>query len=284
MITRGIIITSQFGSHTDGKSMWIKGGIHATQLRQHLLYFDKIDWPRNNIIAFGDEDEEIELLQKENILNRTQINLASFSTENYGADKLKSAIQIVTFLQRNKSENEEWAIAQPTQRIILPDDLSIEQKTVEISLYKCLPTPKADTKIEEILEFKEKRSDELKKLRGALDELYLGIIASKDIPRSKNKAIQEIEQNLSDIEKVMKEKGIKHFLSSFDINLNLKDLAIGGMAGFGTGINFGMPAIGTAFGALFSSINFKVDLLKKPKNIPPKIKAYAYLHDVKKHL
>lgn len=284
MRTKGIIITSDFGSHSDGNTMWY-GGVNTSELRQHLLYFDKIHWPDEKLLGFNQTFEDQELLLKEKILIKRQVDVLRFSTKNYGAENLKALLQLSAFLQNNKNDSEEWAIAQPSNYLVLPDEHSIEQQTVEVSLYKCLPTPKADTKIEDILKFKNKRGSELQALRYALDSLYLEIINSNDIPRSKNHAIQNIELTLSDLETVLKESSIKHYLSSFDVSLNFNafNLALGGAMG-AAGITYGLPVVGTMFTSLLSFIRFKVDLFKKPKGIPDKIKDYAYAHDVMKHL
>ncbi|WP_365828072.1 DUF6236 family protein [Aeromonas media] len=54
---------------------------------------------------------------------------------------------------------------------------------IEFELYDVLPIPAVDTPFDEILEFKNKRSDELSAFRCYIDEIIENIIASKDIPR-----------------------------------------------------------------------------------------------------
>ena len=51
MDKRGIVIMTPFSF--DGTALELRGPIDPVSLRQYLLYWDKIDWPDNNMFSFG---------------------------------------------------------------------------------------------------------------------------------------------------------------------------------------------------------------------------------------
>jgi hypothetical protein len=68
MLEKGIILTPDF--NYDGSTLTIRG-LSGQTIRQALLYWDKIDFPENNIIRNGAAD--LQLLIDEGILQRTKI-------------------------------------------------------------------------------------------------------------------------------------------------------------------------------------------------------------------
>ncbi|MEX5486294.1 DUF6236 family protein [Proteus mirabilis] len=80
---------------------------------------------------------------------------------------------------------------------------------VELELYDMLPVPSADTPLDDILTFKDKRKDELIAFRCYLDEINEAIISAKDVPRAKNMQLAKLELALKDIDKTIRESGIK---------------------------------------------------------------------------
>lgn len=167
---------------------------------------------------------------------------------------------------------------------------------IEIDLYQAIPVPIADVPIEDILNFKFKRQDELMRFRHAMDGFYLSIINSKDIPREKTHKIEEIELSLHDLIAVMKESRWRIILSNRDISFNLpepselmKNIQAGSVGGALLGIMIGLPEIGAAIGAgcgvLTSFIKMKVKLEAfKPRRIPDNLQDFEYLYYAKEEL
>ena len=65
---RGIIADCVFNG--DRTSLSINGGIDPFRLRQYLMYWDKIDYPLNNIICVESTPEE-KYLEEVGVLQRT---------------------------------------------------------------------------------------------------------------------------------------------------------------------------------------------------------------------
>lgn len=74
--------------------------------------------------------------------------------------------------------------------------------------FNILPVPNMDVPIQDILEFKERRSDELRRLRGEIDDLEVRLQSAKDSVEIKGIWIEfedRLESNVADLNKVMKE-------------------------------------------------------------------------------
>lgn len=271
-------------STPDGQGIIAGGTINPIALRQYVLYWDKIDWPDNNLIHI-EPGPDINLLQKENILKRSRINIiGSFSSRNWGMAKLNSSMQTIALLENSKIPGEEWAIAQPYSKIILPTELCIEKKLLEVELYQSLPIPHADTPLEEILVFKIRRTAELKAFRHAMDKLYLDVVQAGDIPRARNHAIKDIENTLKDLNDLMRENKWNRLLSTIKAEIDITKLLLGAVAGFQIGSGINCPMSGTLSGVVLSAIKIDIKLLRTLRIIPEKLQPFYYLHYVDEEL
>lgn len=280
MTSRGIVITSPF--EFDGNMLSTKGTVDPISLRQYLIYWDKIEWPDNNLISIGGETPELLFLIDVGLIERTKIKITSFSGNIvYSMLIMQEAVLAL----RNKQEPGCWSLAQPRKVLILPDEVSEQFRTIEVELYKSIPVPIAAVALEDILKFKEQRKDELIRFRGAMDRLYLEIINSCDVPRAKTRAINEIEHNLSDLNRVFNETWKEKLLSTVKVELNIPNLATHALAGAGTAAAFGFsPAVGAAIGAMTASLKLDFSSTVRAKNLPRELLDFAYLHYIEKDL
>lgn len=88
------------------------------------------------------------------------------------------------------------------------------EKVVEFNLINSLPVPVDTTPIYEILDFKERRKDELLKLRTHLDNIYTDIINAEEMQKEYQKRITEISTNLYDLNRLFREHRIKTRIDS----------------------------------------------------------------------
>lgn len=280
MGSRGIVITTPF--EFDGNMLSTKGPIDPISLRQYLLYWDKIDWPDNNLISIGGETPELLFLIDAGLIERTVIRFASFSG-NFAYSLL--IMQEAALALRNKQEPGCWSLAQPRKQLILPDEASEKYRTIEVELYQSIPVPVAAAPIEDILEFKERRRDELISFRGIMDSPYLEVINSCDLPRAKTRTINEIEHNLSDLNRVFNETWKEKLLSTVKVELNIPNLATHALTGAGTAVVFGFsPAVGAAIGAMTAALKLDFSSTVRAKNLPRELLDFAYLHHIGKEL
>lgn len=280
MVARGIVITPRFTF--DGHKFSLQGGFDPVSLRQYLLYWDKIDWPDNNVISISGSNSEIDFLQTVGVLERTKIRFSG-TCRNAGYAML--GMQMVALERRNKKDPGAWSLAQQSELLVGPTEGTIEAHTIEIELYSALPVPSANVSLEEVLEFKLKRSDELLRFRAAMDGLYLQVAGAADIPRAKLQTMDELQAALQELNAVFGESFARRLLASIKVELNLPDFILKAVAGATSAATFGMPiAIGAAAGAIAASLKFDLTRIRKSRQIPDRLRDYAYLHHIVKEL
>tara|TARA_R110000824_G_scaffold158473_5_gene332356 strand:+ start:2578 stop:3432 length:855 start_codon:yes stop_codon:yes gene_type:complete len=198
---RGIIITPNY-KILDSGGLQLAGGVEAVNLRKYLLFWDKIDYPVNNMIHVGG-GPDIDFLIQEGIATSSEVRFQKM--EAYENGLLFLATQMVAFEQNNKSEDKEWSIAQPTERLIVPQEYATTQGCLEFELYDAVQIPTADVPLQDVVEFKIRRNAELLALRDSMDSIVDQIMSSQDIPKRKNKALNKLHRDLNDFNRVMKE-------------------------------------------------------------------------------
>lgn len=281
MAQRGIVITPQF--NFDGETLQLKGGFDPVSLRQYLLYWDKIDWPDNNIISIGESDDDgMIFLKSAGILERTIVRFDSFSG-NIGHAMLD--MQVSALEARNKDEPGAWSLAQQSTHLASTATGTSEMRSIEVELYSALPIPSPDIPFEDILEFKQRRSDELLNFRSTMDEIYQQVAASADIPRAKLQAVDKVHYALQDLNDAFGESFAQRLLGSLKVELNIPNVAMLAGVGAASATTFGIPlAMGAAAGAIAASVKFDLSHIRKGRSIPDSLRDYAYLHHVSQEL
>ncbi|ERK31956.1 DUF6236 family protein [Clostridium intestinale] len=274
---RGIIISPEY--EIKGTSLKIKTTeINPINLRQYLLYWDKIDFPNNNIISIG-SSPEIRYLEEVGVLKRTFCNMNINGTINF--EDVYLDMQMNVFKQNNNLSDEIWSIAQPIKNIVLPKENRIETRNIQVELYDSIPVPSKEVSLEDILNFKERRHDELREFRIIMDEMYLSIINSPDIDLSKNMHISKLQNKIIDLNKLMNEAKMRRFLSSVKVELDISGIlnsGVNALAGYTLGSTIGFPTLGAVLGLAGSFVKVSHESSLKPKEIPDGMKDYAYLY------
>lgn len=278
---RGIVAGIEYGGSVN--NLQIYGGLDPEKLRQYILYWDKIDYPDNNLIGYELTPDE-EFLLKCGVLERTMCRFSG--TVSIGANLLLD-IQLAAFNKHCKQKDEIWSIAQPTREIILPKNLSALKENIQVELYNCLPVPAVDTPFEIILDFKQKRNSELQAFRYLLDDMYKDIISHPDVDFAKRKSIENIENALIDIDRTLGESKIRRSVKNMKAQLNISQLVNTGVkfaAGTVIGQNLGLGRFSGIVGAGLSAINITKTISQTPKFLSPEQTDYAYLFYIKKEI
>lgn len=275
---RGIVVAPEY--EAKGTELFLKSSdIDPLKLRQYLLYWDRIDFPTNNIIHCTSND--IDYLESLNLLQRTKYNCSCNGIINMEELFLNAQIQALN--NNNLNKNERWTLGQGNLNLLLPKDEVERKNTLILDLYNSLPIPATDVPLDDIINFKEKRRDELMEFRNSMDKIYLSIINSGDIDISKSVAIKDLEKKIIAINKVMNESKIKKLLGSVKVNIDINSLIIGGagyIIGKETGNSIMLPSLGLAA----SSIKLRIDKQLIPKHIPDNLSDFAYLYYSQKEL
>lgn len=249
---------------------------NAGLLRHALLYWDKIDFPQNNIIRV--ESSDIEFLKQAGVAQTTQIRV-DMSGE---MATLYVAAQFAAFHQLNNNNPNMWTLGQHTKEFSGLSSEITKAQLAEIEINGVLPTPPDDTPLADILELKQKRLDEFRALRIAVDELYDEVLKSAQMPRAKSAAIYRLLTVIKDIRSCVDQSWLDRLKSSvkFDFNIPTVVAAAWGGDAVASSVFPGLEPIGAAAGAMLSTIKFESKLGFVLKNLPENSKSFAYLYYV----
>ena len=271
---RGIVISPEIDILGKNNMVIRNSDIAPHKLREYLLYWDKIDFPINNIIHFvGNTD--ITYLQERGVLKRSEIKIQQ-SGEIVDLF-LKS--QLEAFFNNSNDTNTVWSLAQPNFNLALPKEFAQQTRSINVELYNNLPVPTSDVSLEDILFFKERRLDELYEFRYQMDKLYEDILNSQDIENSMERNLTLIQRKLSAIDQLLNESMMKRAFRSMKVNISISDLLTKALLGAMLGNELKFPLeLGGIVGAMSSFINISIDFVLKPTNLPSELKDYAYLY------
>ncbi|KAB0808796.1 DUF6236 family protein [Cronobacter sakazakii] len=170
------------------------------ELNYLVLYWDKLVSPTNNLVHTGIQKED-ELISC-GILTRPRFIANGFFGGGDIAD-FHAATQTKTLnVLRSQDPDIDWRMHYFADQIaIIPEDAQ-RKATLRFELANLLPVPQAGIPIYEILEFKERRADELTALHAYLDELYFEVLNSGDFDLKRNIAISGLKRAIEDINKL----------------------------------------------------------------------------------
>ncbi|UWU89412.1 DUF6236 family protein [Bradyrhizobium sp. CB1015] len=215
---RGLIISAPV--EITGDSVLINSGSPDLQeLRASLLYWDKLAWPTNNSIFIGG-GPDIEFLEQAKVLIRPTYRFAGS-----GAAALIRA-QAETLLNLDTREPGVWALSQGENSILVRDGILSQANGVALELYDAIPVPDKGVPLNEVLEFRLKRYDELQGLRLEIDGLVEKISASKDPPTELENCRRHIDEKCKAAIRVASEWQFPVRLSNLKASFDLKPLSM----------------------------------------------------------
>lgn len=283
---RGIVVSPFTSQSTTDSFSLSTNGLTADKLRYYLVYWDKIAVANNNIF-YSPVSGEAASLKDMGIVQEVieKVNLSgmirSDSMPQMHFEALARATQSLTSQNPNQ-----WTIHQLGESLIIPPNYCEQLATVDIALNNCLPVPSPDISLDKILNFKSQRADELQALRLCLDELYLEVSKSQDIPRAKNTVVQRLEVAIKNLNLVAEESWFNRVFASRTVSIDVNASSIGQGITNGTvvaGVTAN-PIFGLVAGAattLVSSIKFEATLTKQVANISGNKLELSYISSLK---
>jgi hypothetical protein len=261
---RGIIIPAlkmqDTGNEQRERSL-IFNKIEESDMKYFALYWNKILIPKSvamqNIVPFQND------LLDANLLNTVMVDTFTSNRTDLTGNPIADAF-FIEAENRLKDSKVDWCLHQLGSTFYFPPNLVTEQKIMRIQLTNSLPVPLSNTPIEDILEFKEKRADELTALHNSIDTIYLDILNSPDKDLSLKKSCFDLKESISNLEKTSKEKfesTVKYDLSA-ELNLNGTEVLKAIVAGGIIGNQCGNITIGGVIGGVASMLKFKAEVSK----------------------
>lgn len=277
---RGLVISPPI--EIAGTSMFVKSSnLDPQELRFALLFWDQLVWPSSRAVYFASGPDE-EYLESAGILKRPDY------TFNGDAAQGIALGQIQAFFDLDKSEPGTWALAQGENSLLLKaSNLLNEEGGALVELHRAIPIPSRDVPLAEILEFKQRRHDELILLRLRMESFVMEIQGSQDKLDALQKCIKEIDQACADLLKLGKEWQFPVHLSDFKATFSLSPLKFlpAVAAGWKLGEKYGLSAAtAAAVGAgAVSTLEIKADWGLQSVRKPMSPYRYAYLIDKELH-
>jgi hypothetical protein len=182
-----------------GENISGHGGLDPQELRFSLLFWDRLVWPDNNMISIASGDEA-QFLERVGILKRPRIEIR----ESGQMSTLFAKAHLKAFEDLARAEPGLWGLAQGEKSFLIRDQSFAPTGGTEFNLYQAIPVPDKDVPLPEILEFRQKRRDELLRLRIEMDAIFTKIAKRADETGFK-KAINEVDAACVDVLKVAKE-------------------------------------------------------------------------------
>lgn len=259
---RGIIIYPEMRRTANGGVMIVNSRVDPLMVRRAALYWDRIDHPTSQAIYVALSADE-KRLKEAGVLVETRITDA-FQTQNILLEAPGRAL-----LAHHSREPGQWALAQASPDLVIPSSLAEPTRCLEVELHEALPVPGADVPIQDVLQFKHRRKDELLAFRAAMDSLYSKVIAAPDAARAEDAAVVELQNRLADVSRVVDEQPWRRALTSLKVELSVADLAM-----IGTILDHPLARI---VGAAAASIKIGGAVAAGFKNPIPGLRDYAYL-------
>lgn len=215
-IERGLIVTSPSSVLPDGSLYLAKSDLDSQELRSSLLYWDKLAWPKNDLMVVEHEhDDDIMELIRCNVLETPTVP----SLRSGMAGRIMAGTQHNALLMLEGRNPGVWSIGEGVNSIVVEGDA--EQGGTGMQLYNCLPVPGPDVPLVEILDFKDRHKSELLAFRLHLDETTKAIASSDDSSEALKRAIKDLDDSCADLIAITKEWQFPVTLANWKSSLNL---------------------------------------------------------------
>ncbi|NRP69959.1 hypothetical protein ILFOPFJJ_00836 [Ensifer psoraleae] len=193
-----------------GNSLTVKNSaIDEQEIRFSLLFFDRMMWPDNNLISIGSSTSAA-FLEQCGILTRPRYRFTSGGE----ATKLFVELQLSAFEDMEEKEPGLWALSNAYVNVVKHSPKFAASGGSHVDLLGAIPVPDKDVPLNDILEFKEKRRDQLLGLRIEIQNLASAVMRAGDDAGVFISALEKIEKGCLEVLAVTKEASIPFRLSN----------------------------------------------------------------------
>jgi hypothetical protein len=212
---RGLVISAPI-ELSAGRLVVRSSDLDPQELRFSLLFWDKLDWPTNNLIHV-EAGPDAQFLEASGVLHRTHITLRGSGRME---DGFRSA-HVHAFQLLDQQERGTWSLATGERSISFLDSELVVGRGALVGLHRAIPVPDKDVHLQDVLDFKERRRSELSALRYHLDAIYARVITVGDGPLALNSEAEALERAVSDYIKSTRGLRLKFRAASLKANVDL---------------------------------------------------------------
>jgi hypothetical protein len=215
---RGLVVSPPI--EIEGSKLFAKSSnLDPQELRFALLFWDKLVWPSSRVVYFASGPDET-YLEEAKILSRPEYTFYGDAAQGIARGQIKA------YQDLDRANPGAWALAQGENSLLLREGLAEEGTGIFVELHRAIPIPKHDVPLDEILEFKRRRYDELLLLRYLLESFVSKIAGSADKQQAREKCITELDQACADLLTVGKEWRFPIYISNIKASFNLTPLKL----------------------------------------------------------
>lgn len=189
------------------------------ELRRAALFWDKCVIPNSGVVPLCLDADAAFLVDAGHlqVLNfPSSGNVASVVTQSYA--------DCFTTLEARQPGC--WSMSASNASLELRRLAMNEQRGAEVQLVNAVPIPENDAPLEDVLEFRCKRHDELRRLRSAIDGYFDRWLVSADRVRSLSLASKEIELSCLDLIKASGEAGFRSRIARLTVGFGLTGMCL----------------------------------------------------------
>ncbi len=273
---RGILLSAPIVFN--GKVILAKSSsVDPAELRRATLFWDRLVWPDSKIISLGSNADET-LLEAEGLLTRPRpmqyndaagvgnmsaiMRITNSHNTTIGAEPAKYFAQqhVDEFIALERREPGQWTMSQGADSFLMTNSNFVEGRGQLVRLARAIPLPDPNYPLQDLLEFKRKRSDEIVALNHELDKFFVQIADSKDADFEMERLLRVVDKQCADMIKVAKESKGKFYIGDLSFSLSLDSLEAAGnriVAWEAAGlVATGLPLVGGVLGGAASLVSF----------------------------
>jgi hypothetical protein len=255
--SRGVVVSPPIT--IEGQALFVRSGnLDPQELRCWLLFWDKLAWPFSRAIYMRSGPDE-QFLEEAGVLIRSEYTVTGDVAQGVAIGQIRA------FEDLDSREPGRWSLAQGDNSLLLKDGALKQGSGMAFELIRAVPVPNRDVPLNEILEFKLRRHDELQLLRTEIDSLLPAIEASDDENAELMRCIQRIDAASADALRVAHEWRFPVRLSNLKASIELRPsvTAAAGLAAWSAAAGYGLPAsqmvLTTAVAAAASALKISAD-------------------------
>lgn len=267
---RGAIIAppNRFDSGANGNVSIGTVGFDPDIVRAALLFFDRLDYPRNSLLQVGEECPEG--LEGWEGFQRSRLHVSGRVTAEF-----MSTVAGEIFEQLNLREEGMWAVARGTTQQLIPEAKLNPLSGFKMRLENALPIPDRSVSYDEVLSFKSRHGDELAALRSYIDDMAIDVSRNGFSKFEQSVAFEKFDKALADYHKVTRQANFLKRLTSVDISFSITD-AVKNILSNASMASLAIPSLESAAIGAVMGLGVSVGLKEKADRNAPSPFEYVF--------
>lgn len=198
----------------------------AQDWRAVALLWDKLLNPTVSGIHIADTAESA-FLKAAGVLREAPVGDGSIAIADNGRSSIKDDF-LTFYREMDVSDPGVWTIARGDSELAMVMDVDgAEGRGLLLRLVGAIPIPTEDVPLEDVLDFKGKRSSELLGLHAALGEVYQHVLAAPDNPLAEMDAISGLQEAASRQLRVSRESPLRFRLADIQLRYDIPSAVAG---------------------------------------------------------